>query len=247
MNKAQRFDSLFISTQSSIMISSEYDNLNELSNYTYSNNESLKNQVKSLLTKRETLLVNIINDEETGTKRISPRPNRSSIQVNASSSLSSKSPKRSLKKSKSINFSQMAIPNTFQTPGIAKRSLFDSPIHHHKPLMRKASSPKALFHYRQKRQSSPVINLVSMKKKPDLLNVISQNIEKNSLNLNNPERFYSEYFQKLVDNQNQLKEEQNLYKRLLNTEKLLKGSIQPIDESIISESDSDSIDVNNNI
>ena len=247
MNKAQRFDSLSISTQLSIMISSEYDNLNELSNYTYSNNESLKNQVKSLLTKRETLLVNIINDEETGTKRISPRPNRSSIQVNASSSLSSKSPKRSLKKSKSINFSQMAIPNTSQTPGIAKRSLFDSPIHHHKPLMRKASSPKALFHYRQKRQSSPVINLVSMKKKPDLLNLISQNIEKNSLNLNNPERFYSEYFQKLVDNQNQLKEEQNLYKRLLNTEKLLKGSIQPIDESIRSESDSDSIDVNNNI
>ena len=250
MNKAQRFDSLSISTQSSIMISSEYDNLNELSNYTYANNESLKDQVKYLLSKKETLLVNIINDEETGTKRISPRPNRSSIQVNGTSSsfsIASKSPKRSLKKSKSINFSQMDLPNTSQTPSIAKRSLFDSPIHHHKPLMRKASSPKALFHYRQERKSSPVINLVSMKKKPDLLNVISQNIEKNSLNLNNPERFYSEYFQKLVDNQNHLKEEQNLYKRLLNTEKLLKGSIQPIDESIRSESDSDSIDVNNNI
>ena len=54
--------------------------------------------------------------------------------------------------------------------------------------------------------------------------------EKNSLNLNNPELFYSEYFQKLVENQNYLKEEQNLYKRLLNTEKKLMDNFKPMEE-----------------
>ena len=35
-------------------------------------------------------------------------------------------------------------------------------------------------------------------KRPNLLNVISQNIEKNQKNLNNPDEFYSEYFSNIL-------------------------------------------------
>jgi len=35
-------------------------------------------------------------------------------------------------------------------------------------------------------------------KRPNLLNVISQNIEKNQMNLNNPDEFYSEYFSNIL-------------------------------------------------
>lgn len=59
-------------------------------------------------------------------------------------------------------------------------------------------------------------------KKLDLLDLISKNISNNNIALNNPTLFYADYFQKVMDNENTLKSEQNLYQRLLNTEKILK-------------------------
>ena len=62
----------------------------------------------------------------------------------------------------------------------------------------------------------------SASKKPDLLDLISKNISNNNIALNNPTLFYADYFQKVMDNENTMKTEQNLYQRLLNTEKILK-------------------------
>ena len=58
-------------------------------------------------------------------------------------------------------------------------------------------------------------------KKLDLLDLISKNISNNNIALNNPTLFYADYFQKVMDNENTMKTEQNLYQRLLNTEKIL--------------------------
>lgn len=64
-------------------------------------------------------------------------------------------------------------------------------------------------------------------KKPDLLNVISQNIEKNSQNMNNPVLFYSEFFKEVMNqqnkglNENKNQEQQLLYDRLIETEKMI--------------------------
>ena len=50
--------------------------------------------------------------------------------------------------------------------------------------------------------NNPTIKKVSNKKK-DLLNVINQNIERNYMNLNDPDLFYSEFFQKILDKNNE--------------------------------------------
>lgn len=250
-----------------ITIPSEYENLNEISNYTYSKNEKKRQQVILLVkTENSPSYYSGINTDEPrsscvinkkSTFAISPRVTqyaqcnvKSGMQIGAGVNLLNVSgiplinPKKHIKKSKSINLS----PGTVVSPLLRRKTVFESPIHFRGNIGKKPSSPGL---HRKFSQAVP-INLISMKnnssnqKKPDLLNLISQNIEKNSLNLNNPELFYSEYFQKLV-NQNNLKEEQNLYKRLINAEKLLMDNCKLQTQSISingSEKDKSS---NNNI
>ena len=43
-----------------------------------------------------------------------------------------------------------------------------------------------------------------MGKKKNLLNVINQNIERNYMNLNDPDLFYNEFFQKIFDKQKEV-------------------------------------------
>ena len=240
-----------------ITIPSEYENLNELSNYTYSKNEKKRQQVIFLLKMENPPTyysgINIISDEPRSSSNINKKPTfvssprstqynntqynntqyntKSVLQIGSRTNLLNSSgipfvgPKNKIKKSKSINLT----PATVVSPVLRRKTFLESPIQFRKSVFRKPTSPKP----HRKFSQAGSINLISMKnnspnsKKPDLLNLISQNIEKNSLNLNNPELFYSEYFQKLVNNQNHLKEEQNLYKRLINTEKLLMDNFKP--------------------
>lgn len=200
--------------------------------------------VKNLLTgflediDEKGLGIDIMKEDSKSTKNLpkessfllSPREAQRPIITNSGSLLTVVNPKKEIKKSKSINFS----PTTEQGSSIQRKAQYDSPIH------RRKNGAKLFGNHK-----SSTINLVQMRngtpqqnsKKPDLLNLISMNIEKNSLNLNNPELFYSEYFQKLVENQNYLKEEQNLYKRLLNTEKKLMDNFKPIEEGKEKESE----------
>jgi hypothetical protein len=71
------------------------------------------------------------------------------------------------------------------------------------------------------RGKSSVIMKPNKTKKTDLLDVIDRNIETNNQILNQPEIFCADYFQKVMVNHNNKIEQQNLYKRLLNTEKIL--------------------------
>ena len=71
------------------------------------------------------------------------------------------------------------------------------------------------------RGKSSMIMKPNKTKKNDLLDVIGRNIETNNQILNQPEIFCADYFQKVMVNHNNKIEQQNLYKRLLNTEKIL--------------------------
>ena len=71
------------------------------------------------------------------------------------------------------------------------------------------------------RGRSSMIMKPNKTKKTDLLDVIGRNIETNNQILNQPEIFCADYFQKVMVNHNNKIEQQNLYKRLLNTEKIL--------------------------
>ena len=59
----------------------------------------------------------------------------------------------------------------------------------------------------------------------DMLNVISQNIEKNSLNLNNPHYFYQKYFSALM-NKTDNKSMNNITDRLKNIAKMIENNTQ---------------------
>ena len=66
-------------------------------------------------------------------------------------------------------------------------------------------------------------SLQNKKNDNDLLDVIKMNIENNAFNLDNPELFYSEYFQKILDKEQHLIYQSFLFKRLERTELLLKN------------------------
>ena len=69
----------------------------------------------------------------------------------------------------------------------------------------------------------------------DMLNVISQNIEKNSLNLNNPQYFYQSYFSSLMNKE----DKNNITSRLKNIAKIIENNIQKVSTHTSAKANSD--------
>ena len=68
-----------------------------------------------------------------------------------------------------------------------------------------------------------------------MLNVISQNIEKNSLNLNNPQYFYQSYFSSLMNKE----DKNNITSRLKNIAKIIENNIQKVSTHTSGKANSD--------
>ncbi len=182
-----------VSTEISFSIDSEYENINSLSDYTYSKNEDLRNKIKKILNEKKIVksmittksneivenksLINkmgpIILEKEQFNVPLSERRKFNEFE-NKINQKKSPPQKYNLKKENNIIIPERAN----MTPKLTRMRIFP-----------KKSYASGLFNNNNNNNN----------KKTNLLNVISQNIELNQMNLNRPDEFYSEYFSKIIN------------------------------------------------
>ena len=160
-----------ISTEVSFTINSEYENLDLLSNYKFSKSVELRNKIKKILIEDEKI---IKNKKYNSTKKLSP------LKVYSLHSQSSRIMNMDLPEKK--NFQRKFHKSNSIITRERINEIDNSIVNNNKKKILQRKS-----------------NAFKNDKKPNLLNVISQNIEKNKMNLNNPDEFYSEYFSNILN------------------------------------------------
>ena len=160
-----------ISTEVSFTINSEYENLDFLSNHKFSKSVELRNKIKKILIEDEKI---IKNKKYNSTKKLSP------LKVYSLHSQSSRIMNMDLPEKK--NFQRKFHKSNSIITRERINEIDNSIVNNNKKKILQRKS-----------------NAFKNDKKPNLLNVISQNIEKNKMNLNNPDEFYSEYFSNILN------------------------------------------------
>ena len=189
------------STEISFTINSEYDNIDELSSYKYSKDINLRNKIKRILE----------NDEYDMSEECSPNISKSFI-YESDEEINDFDIQNNMTRNESFKMRKIKIKNT--NTGKENLSLFQS-------FSKKGFSPRKIgttklnqtnlqninfqktiqknYNLIENRKSRKEIQHQTTKTNKSLLNTISKNIERNQINLNNPDLFYSEYFQKILD------------------------------------------------
>jgi hypothetical protein len=155
------------STVISFTLNSEYENINELSDYKYSKDLKLKQKVHRILKNEEEKKRKLVNEEE--------------IELIYFKSLSKVTSNPEEPKKTKIRKNRRS------------KSYFKSNEQKIKSIFKSSNSNETEIGKSKKRNNKKTF------KKKNLLTTINKNIERNQINLNNPELFYSEYFHKILD------------------------------------------------
>ena len=169
------------STEISFSLNSEYENLNELSDYQYSKNLKLRQKVNKILKKENTKKE---SDIEFNLDNISRESLNS--EINFKRKLIGK--RRSISYFKSFNQNI----NIFQKYNSALEKEKDRDKD--KGKFKSKNIQNLILYSPTEKNQKKRINT-----KNNLLSTINKNIERNQINLNNPDLFYSEYFHKILD------------------------------------------------
>ena len=262
-NRASSFDNISIcSTTVSLYYSNSYENLNEISNYSYISSPQLQSKVKLMLQSDDKVALEPKDNQPEDKPNYNLKAfnfsnlrSSSNILITNKSYLNNNTEHHSAiltgenSPEKTVKYSSKNILTSCKTNLFEKDSytniepMQQQPsfgfglgntrmIHpsHKKSSILRFRGNRDLFGFTQpispsgqisSRGRASFVVKPNKTKKTDLLNVISQNIETNNQILNQPEVFCADYFQKVMVNHNNKIEQQNLYKRLLNTEKIL--------------------------
>ena len=174
-----------ISTEISFTINSEYENIDLISKHKYSKSVELRNKIKKIL----------LENEEKDTTIITTRSNK----INKNKNLLKNLPIIELNRPISSRGRNNSVDITIGKKIIQKRFKKTESINddlREKDINIFDNNKKKLITRKSNAFGTSAIK--GNEKKPNLLNVISQNIEKNQMNLNNPDEFYSEYFSNIL-------------------------------------------------
>ena len=184
------------STEISFTLNSEYENINELSDYKYTKDKKLRAKISNILKGKEDLI----------------------SKSNSKSSSDSDNKKLNNYTNRKDNFPKIKIsPEKRRRQSI---SFFNSNSQLSKPVFTKFKSNnekdnnkniKALTKKEIQKKMNTKENGPTKIKRKSLLITLNQNIERNQINLNNPDLFYQEYFQRIL--------EENKGKDIENTDK----------------------------
>ena len=183
LNKNNLDNISICSTEISFSINSEYENIDELSEGNYSKDVSFRTTIKNFIQeevkKKNNYKINLISNEENDINSITNYNNFTNIHNKNTFDLNIKK-KGSYLPRRGSNFSlnQIKQSKTKNNNFLKIKS---------KDFM----SNKTLVKVDEDENKT--------KKNKRMLSVISENIEKNKMNLNNPELFYSEVFMKFMD------------------------------------------------
>ncbi len=184
------------STEISFSISSEYENIDEISDYKYSKDISLRNKVKKILKNEEELESNLTKDFSDSNFSNMSENYRSdcngSPKLNLNNNkkgITHKNTNSTYKKGKRKSISFLKLPVSTKT------------LYNLRKTGTSAQSENSLQYqnkYTKGSKNRKEIQRSTTKNKANLLQTINKNIERNQINLNNPDLFYSEYFVKLL-------------------------------------------------
>ena len=184
------------STEISFSIKSEYENIDEISDYKYSKDISLRNKVKKILKNEDEIESNLtkefsdsnfLNTSENyksdynGSPTLNPNNIKKGITYKNTNSTNKKGQRKSISFLK-LPVSTKPISNLRKT-GTSTQSENNS--QYQNKYTKSSKKRKAIQHS-------------TTKNKTNLLKALNKNIERNQINLNNPDLFYSEYFVKIL-------------------------------------------------
>ena len=184
------------STVISFTVNSEYENINELSDYNYSKDKKLREKVIDVLKKGEEKKEKDKNDKECDFLNYEIFKKGSNYSDDLIKS------KRRNKMKNSISFFNVGenINNFWKK--LQNNDELDS------------GKPKVEKKRKNSHSKTNKINLkeVQVSKRRSLLDSINKNIERNQINLNNPELYYAEYFHNLIAKKTKQEENRELNK-----------------------------------
>ncbi len=196
--KEKNFSNYSISsTEISFSLHSEYENLNELSDYKYSKDLKLREKIRNILEKKEKKNEKKEEDEE--------KENYILLFSKKSSSEEDTKPKIRNKR-RSISYFE---------PKHKKINEFVKKIDSNRLQRKKFKkyTQNVILNSQTTNFNQPKLNTQKKKKQKNLLTTINKNIERNQINLNNPELFYSEYFQEILDKKKEKKGDNNSFNK----------------------------------
>ena len=176
-----------ISTEISFTINSEYENIDLISKHKYSKSVELRNKIKKILEDDEEKE----KEKEKDTVISSTRSNK----INKNKNLLKNIPIIGIEITRAVSSRgrNNSIDITTTKKNNLQKNFRKTDSINDKDLSLLDSNKKKFI-----QRKSVAFGTKGNEKRPNLLNVISQNIEKNQMNLNNPDEFYSEYFSNIL-------------------------------------------------
>ena len=170
------------STEISFTLNSEYENINELSDYKYSKDSKLRKKISDILKGKEDKSSDKTSRSESSSSSDSEEKKENNKEKNKDEFSKLMINKRQQRR-QSISFFQMA--NKFGNLSLTKDDIEES-----------GKSKKSITKILNKKKTSD--NGISKGRK-SLLVTLNENIERNQINLNNPELFYLDFFKDILD------------------------------------------------
>ena len=199
------------STEISFSLNSEYNNINELSDYKYSKDIHLRERVYKIL-KEENL------DEKESSLNNNSKYLSSNSNSESENSDYIKSKKNRKKTAKMLstrgNKINNDLSNNFSLINNRKRRQSISFFQNNDKFssMVKNNQEEKMSVFSQSKDNNISFKKHLSKKKKSLLRTLSKNIERNQINLNNPDLFYTNYFHSILDKKKEKNGENNLKK-----------------------------------
>ena len=169
-----------ISTEISFTINSEYENIDLISKHKYSKSVELRNKIKKILSEndeKETIISSTRSNKINKNKNLLKNIPLIGIEINSPIS------------SRGRNNSDISTDKKTIQKKLRKSDSINDDLNIFDNKKKFMARKSYAFGFSGTKAND---------KRPNLLNVISQNIEKNQKNLNNPDEFYSEYFSNIL-------------------------------------------------
>ncbi len=182
------------STEISFTLNSEYENINELSDYKYSKDSKLRKKISDILKGKE---------EKSSDKT-------SSSNSNSSSSSDSEESKENNKEKNKDEFSKLMINNRQRRQSISFFQMANK--FGNLNLSKDEETQKATKAITKKDNKKKTSDNGVPKRRKSLLVTLNENIERNQINLNNPELFYLDFFKDILDKKKEKDDEKSVKK-----------------------------------
>ena len=209
-------NNISVCSTESFSLSSEYENIDELSDHNYSKDSKLRKRIKNILkgiesddsdsqkmSKSYTSSVSgdddseendIFNDNESNIK-LNMKGGYDKMKFNKINMNNLKQRRQSISFFKSLNQNKRNNNNNvLRKTGTTQQDERNLQILNFQNRSQKSNNFIENRHTRKE-----ILHHKSTKSKKNLLRTISKNIERNQINLNNPDLFYSEYFRGILD------------------------------------------------